>query len=198
MLSRELFFIRQHKEWVEILTDWETHNKYEVLGVDGDVVGCIVERKGGLGSILLRGFLRSHRPLKVDVFDANLNLRYHLSRPFFWYFSDLEIRDSRGARLGSVHRRWAFLRKVYSLRDETGRVFARIESPFWRIWTFPIVGTRAKITKRWSGVLREIFTDADTYMIDYGGEAWTDSQRATIFGAAISIDFDFFENNLGR
>jgi hypothetical protein len=32
-------------------------------------------------------------------------------------------------------------------------------------------------------------------MIDFENSQWTDPQRTVIFAAAISIDFDFFEDN---
>ena len=53
------------------------------------------------------------------------------------------------------------------------------------------------ITKRWSGALREVFADADSFMIDYEQGTWSTDERAVIFAAALSIDFDFFENNQG-
>jgi uncharacterized protein YxjI len=91
------------------------------------------------------------------------------------------------------------LYRKYDLYDDAGSLFATIKGPIWRIWTFPVKDTRgtgeASISKRWGGGLREIFTDADTFMIDFMQGLWTEPQRRVIFAAAISIDFDFFENN---
>lgn len=104
--------------------------------------------------------------------------------------------------MGGIHRRFGILHKKYDLRDENGQLFARIESPIWRLWTFPVLDLggqeRAVITKRWGGFLREMFTDADNYLVDFMTHPWTIQQRAAIFAAAVSIDFDFFENNQGR
>ena len=55
----------------------------------------------------------------------------------------------------------------------------------------------AAVSKRWGGVLREAFTDADTFRVDFGSNGFSAQQRAVIFAAAISIDFDFFEKNQG-
>ena len=43
--------------------------------------------------------------------------------------------------------------------------------------------------------LKEMFTDSDNFIIEFGNRPWTAQNRATILAAAISIDFDFFENN---
>ena len=93
------------------------------------------------------------------------------------------------------------LANEYAILGRSGQVFARVASPRWRLWTFPVEGadgvSHAEIAKKWGGALREVFADADTFRIDYGEAAWSPEQRAVIFAAAISIDFDFFENNQG-
>ncbi|MEK7690261.1 MAG: phospholipid scramblase-related protein, partial [Bdellovibrionota bacterium] len=158
----------------------------------------IAERAGGLWSHLRRWFLRSHRPLEIDVLTGAGQKLLHFTRDFFWFFSDLDVMTGEKEKLGSIHRRFAFFYKIYDLRDTNGRDFARIESPFWRLWTFPVIGTDAVISKSWGGALREVFTDADTYCVDFGNRTWTPDERAILFAAAISIDFDYFENNQGR
>jgi uncharacterized protein YxjI len=52
----------------------------------------------------------------------------------------------------------------------------------------------ATVSRKWGGVLREAFTDADSYCVEYGS-GFDEGQRAVILAAAISIDF--FENNQG-
>jgi uncharacterized protein YxjI len=198
LLAQPQLMVKQTKEWVEIFIDWETSNKYIVMDTHGDQLAFIAERGGGFGAAIMRGIARSHRAFHIDVFTHSKDILLTLSRKFFWFFSDLEVRSPAGEHFGSVHRRFAIFHKRYDLRDQHGDVFASISSPFWRLWTFQLVGTDAKIAKKWGGVLREVFTDADTYMIDYGTRDWSEAERAVIFAAAISIDFDFFENNQGK
>lgn len=194
-------YVQQRKEWIEIVVDWETTNKYAVLDQSGAEVAFIAERGGGWITRLKRWFFRSHRAFEIDVLSKSSQVLLHLSRPFFWFFSDLAVSSPQGEKFGSVHRRFGVLFKKYDLRDEMGQVFARVKSPIWRLWTFPVQDlsgqTRSTIAKRWGGVLREVFSDADTYQVDFGSHPWTPAQKAVLFAAAISIDFDFFENNQG-
>jgi len=198
--QRPTLFVQQRKELTEILVDWETRNKYAILDGSKLEVGFVAERGKGLWSILYRGFLRSHRGLEIDVFDNTRRAIMHFARPFFFLFSSLSVTTSEGTPLGMVNRRFGILYKKYDLCDERGTVFATIRSPRWRLWQFPIYQNEAQvgvIAKRWGGALREIFTDADTFQVDFGHGGWTTAQRAVILAAAISIDFDFFENNQG-
>jgi uncharacterized protein YxjI len=200
--SSSKLFVQQRKEWAEILIDWETANKYAVLDEQKRQIGYIAERSDGFWTHVKRWFLRSHRGFRIEVLGPAGERVLTLTRAFFWFFSDLLVLGPEGARHGEVRRRFGILRRKYDLVDETGRTFARIASPIWRIWTFAVrdeSGTeRAVISKKWGGALTEIFTDADTYMVDFGDHPWSEGQRAVIFAAAISVDFDFFENNQGR
>jgi uncharacterized protein YxjI len=192
--------LRQRKEWVEILVDFETRNQYAVRGAGGEELGTLAEEGSGLGRVLARLFLRSHRPLSAALCDRTGALLLRLERPFFWLFSELSVADARGGRVGSVHRRFGILYRKYDLRDATGRNFARVKSPLFRIWTFPVRaddGRTATIGKQWGGFLREVLADADTFGVDFSRATWRPEERAVIFAAAVSIDFDFFENNQG-
>jgi uncharacterized protein YxjI len=200
LASQPQLSLKQRREWVEILIDFETRNQYAIRGAGGEEVGTLAEEEGGLGRTLARFFLRSHRPLEAAAVDRTGAPVLRLHRPFFWFFSELNVEDAHGARIGSVHRRFAVLRRKYDLRDATGRTFARVSSPFFRIWTFPVRaddGREATIGKKWGGMLREVFADADTFGIDFARGPWSAEERAVIFAAAVSIDFDFFENNQG-
>ena len=122
-----------------------------------------------------------------------------MNRPFYWFFSDLQI-TSESKVVGHIYQRFAFIFRRYDLADARGNIFARIRAPFWRIWTFTILSANgneiAKISKKWGGILREVFTDADKFLIEF--EGLTSSQKAVVFAAGISIDLDFFEENHNR
>ncbi len=197
--EHEALYIRQRKEWTEILIDWETKNQYVVMDGQQNEIATIAEKAGGVADFLKRSFFRSHRPFEIGVFAPDGRVQCTLSRPFFFFFSDLEVRTGEGAVVGHVKRRFGLLYRKYDLLDETEQCFAQIKGPIWRIWTFPVRDTRgtgeARIAKRWSGGLREIFSDADTFMVDFMQSNWSEAERRVLLAAAISIDFDFFENN---
>lgn len=201
LLEASQLYVRQEKEWAEILVDWETVNRYTVFNSEQQALGLLAERNGGLWGSLLRIVLRSHRPLHIDYLDTSGQALLALTRRFFWFWSDLYVTDSDGNRWGAAHRRFSIFYKKYDLTDEHGRVFAHIAAPFWRLWTFPLKTASGEevgaIRKKWSGFLREAFTDSDTFLVNLGETDWSLSQRGVILAAAISIDFDFFEENQG-
>ena len=200
LLAHRFLVIEQHaRHWWEILLNWEQRNEYAVSDPSGRTVGSIVELGEGLAAALVRCFMGSHRPLDVTVCDTQQRTLLAFQRDFFWFFSSLDVKTPDGRLQGRVERRFGIIRRRYDLHDDGGRVFATIESPFWRLWTFPIL-TRdgrqvGEVSKKWSGLGRELFTDADNFKVEFGTHDWTLAQRTVLLAAALSIDFDFFENN---
>jgi uncharacterized protein YxjI len=193
-------FIQQVKEWGEIFTGFETSNKYELLDSQGASIGRLAEEGSGIFHFLKKQIFRSHRSMVVKVWDKNGGEYLTLERPFFWFFSDLYVKDESGKKLGQVRRRFAFIYKKYDLLTAKGHVFGYIRAPIWNLWTFPIFDKREKevgvVTKKWGGILKEVFSDADKFGIRL--PQWDYEQRVIALACAISIDMDFFDDNQRR
>jgi hypothetical protein len=54
--------------------------------------------------------------------------------------------------------------------------------------------TQGKIAKRWSGLGKEMFTDADSFGITFPGDIDVQA-KAVLLGAVFLIDFVHFENH---
>ncbi|MCF8058670.1 MAG: hypothetical protein K9K67_05205 [Bacteriovoracaceae bacterium] len=190
-------FIQQVKEWGEIITDFETSNKYELQDANGQKIGFLAEVGSGIFHFIKKQILRSHRSMKIKIWDTTGNLYLTLERPFFWFFSDLFVIDETGNRLGQIRRRFAILHKKYDLVDNRGHVFGRVNAPIWNLWTFPILDKVDKqvgvVSKKWGGILKEVFTDADKFGVSLPD--WDYEKKAISLACAVSIDLDFFEDN---
>ena len=199
--NHQYILVNQIKEMLEIVIDWETGNKYEILDEDKNKIGFAAEKSGGIFRKILRNIFRSHRHLIIDVWDNNPIPVYKGIRPFYFFFSDLKVFTMQRNSVGEIKTRFGILKRKYDLIDGRGNVFARIESPRWRLWTFKIfnaIGNEAGvISKKWGGVLKEALTDADKFVIDLSKDQWTEDQKAVLLYACLSIDLDFFEDNSG-
>jgi len=189
--------IKQQKEWGEILSGFETRNKYDVVNTSGGVLFQVEEESGALSTIITRLFLQALRPFTMHIFSPEGNEVFRLKRPFRFFFHRLEVSKSNGAPLGIIERRFALLRRIYSVQDPNGNETFQLFGPILHPWTFQIkkhgeeVG---KITKKWSGLAKEYFTDADNFGITFPGGIDV-SQKATFLGALFLIDFVHFERH---
>jgi uncharacterized protein YxjI len=200
LLNQNLWVISQIIEWGEAILGFEGANKYSIQDEDGYQIGFVAEESTGFFSFLLRFFLRSRRPFRASVLDVSGQVCLSLYRPFYWFFSSMYVTDGEDQEIGSIHKRFTILTKKYDLRTSDGSTFAQINTWFFKIWTFEIWdsngGQVGVITKRWGGILKEVFTDSDRYLAQVDPELeWGDTERAIILAAAITIDFDYFEEN---
>jgi uncharacterized protein YxjI len=191
--------VRQRKSWMEILTSFDGRNKYVVYDEAGNPVFNVEEQGTKFGAFLKRLFLRSWRPFTSHVEDLNGQRQLLvLQKPFRFIFHRLEVRDGAGNLLGAVQRKWTWIRRKYVIEGPSGNHIATLFGPILRPWTFKIqpAGTEQElglIQKKWSGLVKEAFTDADNFWIEY--EAVTDPQlRAVLFAATALIDIVHFEN----
>lgn len=185
--------VRQQKEWGEILTGFETKNKYAVSDVSGARLYLAAEEGG---STLLRLFLKALRPFAITVMSEDGRAVLRVNRPFRFYFHRAEVYDFQGQSLGAIERRFSLLRRVYSVFNASGQEEFQLFGPILHPWTFQIRHNDVeigKITKKWSGLMKEGFTDADNFGIEFPAE-WDVELKALFLGAVFLIDFVHFEN----
>jgi uncharacterized protein YxjI len=192
--------IRQQKEWGEILTGFETKNKYQVMDhLSNPLIEALEEGDSAMATIT-RLFLKALRPFTIHLFSPGGTGLFKLTRPFRFYFHELDVCQSNGAPLGKIKRRFAMLRRIYSVIDCNGNEIFELFGPLLHPWTFQIKKggqELGKITKKWSGLVKESFTDADNFGITFPSGIDL-SQKAVLLGAVFLIDFVHFENSGNR
>jgi len=188
--------MRQARDWTEVIS-LKAPNRYALLTESGALAGMALEHPG---SFLLRWFLKSSRPFEMDVHDAadQSSPQLRLRRPWRWWMARLEVTDAQGRSIGAIQQRWSWVRRRFDVEAPDGRVLASISGPFWRPWTFLLEAPGAarelgRVEKKWSGVVSEMFTDADTFLVTL--PAGDGALRRLLLGAAVLIDFKFFEKN---
>jgi uncharacterized protein YxjI len=185
--------IQQQKEWGEILTGFETKNKYAVFNTDGRQLYYAAELGG---NFLLRILLKAYRPFEIAIVNTQNQMVLKLKSPFRFYFREIDVLNASGQWLGRIKRQFSLLRRIYSVQDAQGQEILQLYGPFWRPWTFEIRQNEqalGKITKKWSGLLKEAFTDADNFGVTYPAD-WPKEAKAVLLGAVFLIDFVHFEN----
>ena len=188
--------VSQQKEWGEILSGFETKNKYVVSDMSGNRMYLAAEEAG---STLLRWFLRALRPFTLVVLTESNQVVLRVIRPFRFYFHRAEIVDSQGKSLGVIQKRFSLLRRMYSVLNSSGKEVFQLSAPILHPWTFSIKNNDVeygRITKKWSGLLKEGFTDADNFGVVFPKE-WDIKLKALFLGAVFLIDFVHFEDKGG-
>ncbi|HTJ80950.1 MAG TPA: phospholipid scramblase-related protein [Polyangiaceae bacterium] len=191
------FRVMQHLEGLEIVSGFQMANSYFVEPLrDGPTLN-VREDSGGIGGAIVRNWLGGFRTVQLDVLAGTgivalgLELR---RRPSPW--NRVTVRAWNGDVLGFVEQRFRLFGTRYELLDATERVLATVERSWFRFFRFDFLvdGQRVgTIEKQWAGLARELYTQADTFLVRIP-EAYGDARvRLLLLGASIAIDFVHFE-----
>ena len=195
--SVDTLLVSQEKEWAEILTGFETKNKYRVMDAsNNDFLYVAVEWEG---SFWIRNLLKSIRPFTIYIMTPEGIRVLILQRRFRFYLHKLEIRDPDWNLLGTIQRRFSILRRHYSVLNNSGFEVFKLFGPILHPWTFIIQKPGediGKITKKWSGLLKETFTKADNFGVTFPAELDV-TLKGLLLGAVFLIDFVHFERSGG-
>ena len=189
--------VSQKKEWGEILSGFEGSNKYVVSDERGTELFYAVEEPG---SVLARLFLKAHRPFAIDVVNRGGERLLRIEPPFRFYFHTAQIFDRYGTLVGTLDRHFSISRRLYSVLSANGSKLFDLFGPLLHPWTFEIHenGTqRGMIQKKWSGLAKEAFTDADNFGVTFPPD-WPVEKKTVALGAVFLIDFVHFEDGWVR
>jgi uncharacterized protein YxjI len=188
--------VKQRKNWWEMIFAFEAKNRYVVLGNRMGAAFEVEEQGEGFGALLKRLFLGTARPFTAFVTDARRDsLAMRLHRRWRWFFPFMDVHDGGDQPVASLEAQWAWFQRRYTVRDAQGTTLGEIVGPFFKPWTFELtVGGRVigHIKKKWSGLWKEAFSDADNFEVEFAADIdprW----KALALAAAVLIDVVHFE-----
>ncbi|XP_028156275.1 phospholipid scramblase 1 isoform X3 [Ostrinia furnacalis] len=197
--------VHQKVELLEAFVGFETNNKYTIKNSVGQKVYYAVEDN----DCCTRNCCGPMRPFDMKIMDNFQNEVIHLHRPLACdsclcpcWLQSMEVSAPPGTVIGSIEQQWSLCKPCYDIKNAAGDVVLKIKGPFC---TYSICGdiefnvyskdgeTKVgKITKQWSGLAREAFTDSDYFGINFPMDLDV-KIKAVLLGACFLIDFMFFE-----
>ena len=114
-----------------------------------------------------------------------------------------QVHSPPGTIVGTIEQDWSLCLPQFTIRDASGNPVLKIEGPFctWSCFgdvEFEVQSLEGqqvgKISKQWTGLLKEAFTDADNFGVSFPLDLDV-KIKATLLGAVFLIDFMFFEKS---
>ncbi|XP_033237524.1 phospholipid scramblase 1-like [Drosophila pseudoobscura] len=201
--------VKQKVELTEVLTGFETSNKYTILNASGQKVFYAVEDS----DCCTRNCCATSRPFHLRILDNSPREIIHMHRPlacsaccFPCCLQSIEVSAPPGNVIGTIEQEWSICSPSFRILNHIGDTVLRIEGP---LCTYSLCGDVefnvvsltgekiGKISKQWSGLAREIFTDADFFGISFPLDLDV-RMKAVLLGATFLIDAMFFEKSGNR
>lgn len=198
--------IKQKVHLLEVFTGFETANKYAIKNSMGQDVFYAAEDT----DCCTRNCCGPMRPFGMKVLDNFKREVMYIHRPLrcstCWFpccLQTLEVMAPPGTPIGYVVQEWSIIYPSFRIENAMHETVLRIKGPACR-WNcccndvvFEVLSKGGdvqvgRISKQWSGLLKEAFTDAENFGISFPMDLDTNI-KAVLIGAAFLIDFMFFE-----
>ncbi|KAK1787765.1 hypothetical protein P4O66_016248 [Electrophorus voltai] len=197
--------VHQKIELLEAIIGFETNNQYEIKNSMGQKIYSAKEQN----DCCTRNCCGPQRSFDLKIKDHNDQEVIHLIKPFRCTscmcpccLQEMEVQAPPGTTIGYVIQNWhPFLPKL-SILGTANETLLTIEGPLCAISccgdvNFDVKGKDGhvigRISKQWSGLIKEGLTDADNFGISFPMDLDV-KMKAVLLGACFLIDFMFFEN----
>ena len=205
MVLVDQLLVHQKMEAMEIMTGWETQNKYEIKNSMGQKVYFAEEDSGCCG----RCCCGNARAWDINILDNFQKPVLRLSRGlkcshccFPCCLQEVEVQAPIGTTIGYVSQDWSLCRSYFTIHDADRKAVLKIKGPcYMRCKCFGDIpfevltlnGQKVgRVTKQWSGVMQESLSDADNFGITFPMDLDV-KVKASLLAACLLIDFMFFE-----
>lgn len=203
--------VQQKVELLEAITGFETNNKFIVKNSLGQKLFWAVEDN----DCCTRMCCGAMRKFHLQVFDIHQNEVLHVKRPAACSsccfpcccLQSIQVEAPPGSLIGTIAQVWSVVQSHFAIKNAIGDVVMHIHGP---ICTYSMCGNDVefkvvslngnevgKISKQWSGLARELFTDADFFGISFPIDLDV-QMKAVMLGACFLIDAMFFEKSGNR
>ncbi len=192
-ISENKLVVKQIVEAVEIFSGFETKNRFSINDENGRQLYYAFEESNW--------FFRQCGPcraMKMTVIDNNKQPVLSIEKKWHFFLSRFNIMDRSGRTIAKLKQTKFFMKAWFDIIIDGIRAY-KIGNQVIHPWTFKIIQDGAEIgqiLKKWSGMGKEMFTDADTFIVDFGSIP-TD-KRAIILACAFAIDIIRFERKARR
>lgn len=194
LLERRTIFV---KERVAV---FKIRDTYDLLDPEsGATIGLVKEETTGWARWMRLLLKKALLPAVVNVYEREDQ------PPVIWLrkgpgfiHTNVKVSNGRGQEIGRFKSKLFTLGGGFHVFDATGQKFAEVKGD-WKGWNFKLLDANGLelgiITKKWAGLGRELFTNADQYVISMSDSAPAAPDRAALLlAAALAVDLVFKEH----
>lgn len=191
-ISQNDFLVKEHVGLFKAANNFDLYDP-----ATGHVVLLCREEKLGIFTKILRFTdYKRYTPFEISVRTPDGALVFEVKRGIAIIRSTIEVRDGAGTLLGTFRQKLFSIGGAFDIQDTAGNVVCTLKGK-WTGWEFSfLAGTKqlARVTKKWAGLGKELFTSADNYVVSIDPSVPPSGPtRRLILAAVLCIDMVFKE-----
>ncbi|MEZ6065288.1 MAG: phospholipid scramblase-related protein [Planctomycetaceae bacterium] len=187
VLARNLYLVKEHTGLFKAANNFDVFDPQ----TGEELMRCREMRLGMITKMLRFTDYKRMTPFDVEVTTPSGEQVVRISRGVSLFLSKVNVFDEEDERVGGFKQKLFSIGGAFRVLDENDQPLCELKGK-WTSWDFRFMhdGVEfARVTKKWAGLGKELFTSADNYILEISDEVPTDSElRTLIMGAVFCID----------
>ncbi|MBC8052601.1 MAG: RNAase, partial [Sphingobacteriaceae bacterium] len=164
ILNKNLFFVKEHRGF------FKAANNYDVIDplTQQTIMQCREPDLGFFTKIFRFSEYKTMTPFNIIITDATGTPILRVTRGFTLFRSVVEVFDEKEVLIGRFRQRMLSIGGKFEVQDTMGQTLCMLKGK-WSSWEFNFTQGNfalAKVSKKWAGLGRELFTSTDNYMLE--------------------------------
>ncbi|MCW5909706.1 MAG: RNAase [Cyclobacteriaceae bacterium] len=187
-LNKNLYFVKEH---VKV---FKAANSFDIFDPDTKqiILQAREERLGFFTKMFRFTDYKRTTPFEIDIKTPEGKTVLVVKRGVSFFLSTVEVLDERGTLIGKFKQKFFSIGGKFEVLDASERPLCMLKGK-WTSWEFKFVAPDGKefalVTKKWSGLGKELFTSADNYILQISNDVPADHPlRMLIMAAVMCID----------
>jgi uncharacterized protein YxjI len=187
-INKNLFFVKEH---VKV---FKAANSFDIIDPDSKqtVLQCNEENLGFFTKLFRFTDYKRMTPFNMEIKTPEGQKILTVRRGVSFFLSTVEVLDDRNQLIGKFKQKFFSIGGKFEVLDASERSLCMLKGR-WTSWEFKFVANDGKefasVTKKWSGIGKELFTTADNYILQISNEVPADHPlRMLILAAVMCID----------
>jgi len=186
-VQRNLFVVKEH------VGVFKAANNFDIFDpqTGQEILHCREEKLGGLTKLLRFTDAKRMTPFDVEIRRPDGPALITVKRGVSLLLSRVDVLDPNGLRIGGFQQKLFSIGGRFDILDVSDTPVCTLKGK-WTGWNFKFMAgddRLAEVSKKWSGIGKEMFTTADTYALQIDDSVESDHPvRLLIFAAVMCID----------
>ena len=187
VLRNNIFFVK------ELVGMFKASNNYDIYdpNTNQKIIECREPNLGIFTKIFRFTDYKRMTPFHVELRTPEGQNILSVKRGFSILDSRVEVFDELGQLAGTFSRKFFSIGGKFDVLDAQGSLICMLQGK-WTSWDFRFIKGKnelAKVSKKWAGLGKELFTTADNYMLTIDDSVpENDAARILIMAAVLCID----------
>ena len=187
VFNRNLFFVKEHYGM------FKAANNYDILDPKTQevILHCREDNMSFITKMLRFSDYKRMTPFEVTISLPDGQRLLTVKRGWTFWRSVVEVLDGKGDLVGTFRQRMMSIGGKFDLLGPDGNQLCTLRGK-WTSWDFSFEHEHeilARVTKKWAGLGKELFTTADNYMLTIEPVVPPDrSIRMMVMAAVMCID----------